>query len=88
MENVSTAERIMVEMVGRDLYMLDEIDRRIQHVCKKVPAGKNNLKFLALLYGYRMPVVSAISRNPDGVGTVTQGDRTEESRRYFQRTCR
>ena len=68
MENVSTAERIMVEMVSRDLYLLDEIDRRIQHVCKKMPQGKNNPKFLALLYSYRMPVVSAISRNLTALG--------------------
>jgi len=29
MNHVTTAEKVLVELVGRDLYLLDEVDQRI-----------------------------------------------------------
>jgi hypothetical protein len=49
----NTAQKILLELVCRDLYLLDQMDRRIQHVCKKIPAAKHNPAALAKLYAYR-----------------------------------
>ena len=62
-DHVSTAEKIMCELIGRDLYMLDEVDRRIQHTCKKTPQAKNNPRTLHRLYSYRAPIVSNIGKH-------------------------
>ncbi len=67
-KNASTAEKIMVELVGRDLYMLDEVDTRIVRVIKRVPAVKHNPKALSQLYSYRTPILSNLARNLSALG--------------------
>ncbi len=62
-EHISTAQKVLVEMVGRDLYLLDETDQRIVKVCKQYPNAKKSPKAMAQLYSYRQPITSNISRN-------------------------
>jgi hypothetical protein len=63
LEHISTAQKVLVELVGRDLYLLDETDQRIVKACKEWPKLKNSPKGIATLYGYRVPIISSISRN-------------------------
>lgn len=60
----STSRLILVELAARDVYFLDEIDRRIFRTMYKVNQAnpdqkKYGVKGLATLYGYR----SGIARN-------------------------
>ena len=82
MNHVTTAEKVLVELVGRDLYLLDEVDQRIIKLCRKHPAA------VSKLYSYRVPIVNNLTRSWSALGLFTQGSRTEESRSYFQRNCR
>src|SRR5262249_35721207 len=66
LEHLSTAQKVLIELVGRDLYLLDETDQRIIRACKEIPKLKNSPKGMAILYGYRVPIVSNISKNLDG----------------------
>ena len=62
-ENISTAQKVLVELVGRDLYLLDETDQRIVKVCKQFPNAKQSPKTMANLYSYRQPIASNIVKN-------------------------
>jgi len=62
-EHISTAQKILIELVGRDLYLLDETDQRIVKACREWPKLKNSPKGMAVLYGYRVPIINSISRN-------------------------
>ena len=88
MNHVTTAEKVLVELVGRDLYLLDEVDQRIIKLCRKHPAAKNNPAAVSKLFSYRVPIVNNLTRSWSALGLFTQGSRTEESRSYFQRNCR
>ena len=63
MEHISTAQKVLVELVGRDLYLLDETDQRIVKVCKQYPAAKKNPRAMANLYSYRQPIANNIAKN-------------------------
>src|SRR5262249_55483043 len=67
-EHLSTAQKVLIELVGRDLYLLDETDQRIVRACKEIPKLKNSPKGMALLYSYRVPIVSNISKNLTALG--------------------
>src|SRR5262245_59842687 len=68
LQHLSTAQKVLIELVGRDLYLLDETDQRIIRACKEIPKLKNSPKGMALLYCYRVPIVSNISRNLMALG--------------------
>jgi hypothetical protein len=57
-ENISTAQKILIELVGRELYYLDETDQRIVRCCRIVPKLKTSPKGMALLYSYRVPIIA------------------------------
>ncbi len=63
MEHISTAQKLLIELVGRHVYLLDETDHRIVQVCKEWPKLKKSPKGMAALYSYRQPITSNISRN-------------------------
>src|SRR5262249_46587490 len=67
-EHLSTAQKVLIELVGRDLYLLDETDQRIIRACKEIPKLKNSPKGMAMLYSYRVPIVSKISKNLMALG--------------------
>src|SRR5262249_49205553 len=67
-EHLSTAQKVLIELVGRDLFLLDETDQRIVRACKEIPRLKNSPKGMALLYSYRVPIVSNISKNLMALG--------------------
>jgi hypothetical protein len=66
--NCSTAKLMLIEMVRRDVYFLDEIDRRtfrfLHEADAKFPESrKKNPKGVSQLYSYRTAVVNSLSRN-------------------------
>jgi hypothetical protein len=65
--NCSTAKLMLIEMVRRDVYFCDEIDRRIfkfMYEAKDlVVKPKSDPKYVSTLYGYRTAVVNNLSRN-------------------------
>jgi hypothetical protein len=66
--HVTTAEKVLVELVGRDLYLLDEVDQRIIKLCRKHPAAKNNPAAVSKLYSYRVPIVNNLTRSLSALG--------------------
>jgi hypothetical protein len=65
--NCSTAKLMLIEMVRRDVYFCDEIDRRIfkyiYDANTQLPQSKKNPKYISTLYSYRQGVVNNLSRN-------------------------
>jgi hypothetical protein len=71
-ENCSTAKLMLIEMVRRDVYFLDETDRRIFRAIYKLSAEEKTLeilgktknpKLIATLYGYRVTAANNLARN-------------------------
>jgi hypothetical protein len=58
---------MLIEMVRRDVYFCDEIDRRIfkyiYDANTRLPQSKKNPKYISTLYSYRQGVVNNLSRN-------------------------
>jgi len=67
-EHISTAQKVLIELVGRELYYLDETDQRIVHVCRAVPKLKHSPKGMAMLYGYRSPIIANLSKHLMALG--------------------
>jgi hypothetical protein len=72
-ENCSTAKLMLIEMVRRDVYFCDEIDRRIFRFIYKANTdqpekAKYSAKFVGRLYSYRTTVVNNLSRNLRALG--------------------
>lgn len=70
--NCSTAKLMLIEMVRRDVYFLDETDRRIFKAIHKVSRTERELekigkvknpKFIGVLYGYRQSVARNLASN-------------------------
>ena len=68
--NCSTAKLMLIEMVRRDVYFADEIDKRIFRYLYKVgqdpdigAKAKASAKLVSTLYSYRQGVVNNLSRN-------------------------
>jgi hypothetical protein len=68
--NCSTAKLMLIEMVRRDVYFADEIDKRIFRYLYKVgqdpdigAKAKASAKLVSTLYSYRQAVVNNLSRN-------------------------
>jgi hypothetical protein len=66
--NCSTAKLMLIEMVRRDVYFCDEIDRRIFRFIYKMSVeqpdkAKGNPRFIGDLYSYRTAVVNNLSEN-------------------------
>jgi len=66
--NMSTARLVLAELIARDVYYLDETDRRIFRVLKEYPKIKNSPLVLAKLYGYRSNVVANLTRSLSMLG--------------------
>lgn len=67
-ENCSTAKLMLIEMIRRDTYFADEIDKRIFRFIHKANTeqpekSKYSAKFIGQLYSYRTSVVNNLSRN-------------------------
>jgi len=67
-EELSTAKLALIEVISRDVYYLDEIDRRIKELMTKAnkmspPKAVKSPKAMWMLYGYRAPVVRSLSAN-------------------------
>lgn len=71
-EGLAATKLVLVELIARDVYFCDEIDRRIFKAIYKVAAkeraleklGKiKNPKFIGVLYGYRQGVTNNLARN-------------------------
>ena len=71
-EELSTAKLALIEMIARDTYFLDEIDRRIFRAIYKASATERQLerlgktkhpKLIATLYGYRQSAANNLARN-------------------------
>jgi hypothetical protein len=73
--NCSTAKLMLIEMVRRDVYFCDEIDKRIFRYIYEVgqdpqvgKQAKASAKLVSGLYGYRTAVVNNLSRNLQALG--------------------
>jgi hypothetical protein len=60
---LSTARLVLIELIARDIYFLDECDRRIYATLKKFPTARDNPKVMGTMYGYRSSVANNLSRN-------------------------
>jgi hypothetical protein len=80
-ENVSTAKLMLIEMVRRDVYFLDEQDRRIfkyiYDANTKQPQSKKNPKYISQLYSYRQGAANNLSRNLLALGLEKAPPRTK-----------
>jgi len=75
--NLSTAKLMLIEMIARDTYFLDETDQRIFRAIAKLSQrekdiekqGKvKNPKLIATLYGYRQSAANNLARNLFALG--------------------
>jgi hypothetical protein len=71
-EEISAAKLALIEMIARDVYFLDETDRRIFKEIYKVSSTEKALekmgrikhpKFIGILYSYRSAVARNLSAN-------------------------
>jgi hypothetical protein len=66
-ENCSTAELMLIEMIRRGTYYLDEQDKRIFRYIydanTKTPSPKKNPRYIAQLYSYRAGIANDLARN-------------------------
>ena len=70
-DNISAAKLVLIEMVGRDIYFLDECDRRIFQVIYRVNAElkkrgiprMKNPKLIGTMYSYRQGVARNLAAN-------------------------
>jgi hypothetical protein len=76
-ESCSTAKLLLIELDRRDVYFLDECDRRIFNFLYKLAAkeretaklGKiKNPKVIGILYSYRASVTNNLARNLQALG--------------------
>jgi hypothetical protein len=76
-EGLAATKLVLVEMTARDVYFLDEIDRRIFRAIYKLSAkekaleslGKlKNPKMIAAMYGYRQTAANNLARNLQALG--------------------
>jgi hypothetical protein len=74
-ENCSTAKLVLIELIRRDVYFCDEIDKRIFRYIYEVgqdsqvgKQAKASAKLVSGLYGYRTAVVNNLSRNLQALG--------------------
>lgn len=73
--NCSTAKLMLIEMVRRDVYFLDETDKRIFRYLYTVGQdpilgikAKQSAKLVGTLYGYRQGVANNLARNLQALG--------------------
>jgi hypothetical protein len=76
-EGLAATKLVLVELIARDVYFLDECDRRIFKAIYKVSAqeraleklGKiKNPKFIGVLYSYRQGVARNLASNLQALG--------------------
>jgi hypothetical protein len=80
-ESLSAAKLVLVEMVARDVYFLDEVDRRIfkaiykfskrEKVAEKLGRVKSP-KLIGVLYGYRQGIARNLANNLVTLGLERQ----------------
>jgi hypothetical protein len=72
---------MLIEMVRRDVYFLDEQDRRIfkyiYDANTKQPQSKKNPKYISQLYSYRQGAANNLSRNLLALGLEKAPPRTK-----------
>jgi len=81
-ENISAARLVLVEMISRDIYYLDECDRRIFKVIYKVNEdmkkagvkGPRSPKLLGVMYGYRAGIARNLAQNLSLLGLDRKPD--------------
>ena len=71
-DTLSVAKLALIEMIARDVYFLDETDRRIFRVLYKAGASERaavklgkpkHPKLLTLMYSYRSPIANNLAKN-------------------------
>ena len=76
-ENMSIAKLALIELIARDVYFVDECDRRIFRAIYKLAAkeraiekqgGMKNPKLIATLYSYRQGAANNLARNLMALG--------------------
>jgi hypothetical protein len=60
---LTTGQRVVLGLLGQNLYLLGETDKRINRAVKNLPALKNSPKGMAILYSYRGAIENNIIRN-------------------------
>jgi hypothetical protein len=60
---LTTGQRVVLGLLGQNLYLLGETDKRINKACREWPSLKNSPKGMATLYGYRAAIENNIIRN-------------------------
>ena len=56
LDELSTAQLLLIESITRNYYLLNEQDVRIFRMLKESPQAQGGPKILATLYGYRAPI--------------------------------
>jgi hypothetical protein len=76
-EGLAATKLVLVELIARDVYFCDEIDRRIFKAIYKLAAKEKALEklgkikhpgFIGTLYGYRQSAANNLSRNLQALG--------------------
>jgi hypothetical protein len=76
-EALAATKLVLVELIARDVYFCDEIDRRISKAIYKVAAKEKALEklgkiknpgFIGTLYGYRQSAANNLARNLQALG--------------------
>jgi hypothetical protein len=65
---ISTATRILAEIISSDVALLVTFNQAIDGVIKNNQKGRQNPKALAQLDGYKRPLVGSLSANLQRVG--------------------
>jgi hypothetical protein len=60
---LTTGQRVVLGLLGQNLYLLGETDKRINRAIKEVPKLKHSPKGMAILYSYRAAIENNIIRN-------------------------
>jgi hypothetical protein len=60
---LTTGQRVVLGLLGQNLYLLGETDKRINKACREWPKLKNSPKGMAMLYSYRAAIENNIIRN-------------------------
>jgi hypothetical protein len=60
---LTTGQRVVLGLLGQNLYLLGETDKRINRAIKEIPKLKNSPKGMAMLYSYRAAIENNIIRN-------------------------
>jgi hypothetical protein len=63
LDELSRAQLLIIELLTRDVYLLNEQDVRIFRTLKESPQAQSSPKVLATMYGYRKPIAESLRDN-------------------------